>query len=255
MGTSIVFINEKGGVGKTSLCFNVGWALAEQGKKVCMIDLDGQIANLSFFCGVNKKNCKTMYDVLVKNCPVTEAIKEVREGLHIIPATDDVIALTSQNSKITAMQRAVRTLEPIYDFVFLDLNPTPGRSHALALASAKFAIIPMLPDVTSLAANMGIVESVRIAQKSANPDLKVLGLVFNRYSWRSLLSRQVTETAEKMAASLGSKVFNARIRSNTALSETVGQHVGVTSYSPKSNGSLDVQRLCQEIIQEVKNHE
>jgi len=251
MGTSIVFVNEKGGVGKTSLCFNSAWALAEEGKKVCMIDLDGQIANLSFFCGVDKKNCKTMYDVLVKNCPVTEAIQKVRDGLYIIPATDDVIAITAQNSKISAMQRAIKTLDPLFDFIFVDINPTPGRSHALALASVDYALIPMLADVTSLAANTGIVESVRIARKNGNPNLKVLGLVFNRYSWRSLLSRQVTATAEKMAASLQSKVFRTKIRSNTALAETVGQHIGVTQYAPNANGSIDIKNLCKEIIEEV----
>ena len=251
MGTSIVFVNEKGGVGKTSLCFNVAWALADQGKKICMIDLDGQRANLSFFCGVDTKQCKTMYDVLVDGCPIKEAIQKVKTGLYIVPATDAVIELNSQNTKISDMQRAVKMLEPVFDYVFIDVNPTPGRSHALALASSRYALIPMLPDVTSLAANVGIVESVRIARNNGNPGLKVLGIVFNRYNKRSLLSRQVTATAEKMAASLQSKVFETRIRSNIAMSENVGQHIGVTEYSPRSVGSLDILDLCKEIIKEA----
>lgn len=255
MGASIVYVNEKGGVGKTSLCFNAGWQLAEQGKKVCMIDLDGQRANLSYFCGIDKKNCHTMYDVLVKKFPVKDAVEEIRENLYIIPATDDVIALTTENSKLTDMQKAVKTLSPDYDYIFIDVNPTPGRSHALALASVDFALVPMLADITSLAANMGIVESVRIAQKGPNPDLKVLGLVFNRYSWRAVLSRQVTETASKMAAALNTKVFDTKIRTNISLSETVGQHIGVTEFAPKSNGAEDIIKLCKEITQEVKKYE
>lgn len=254
MAQIIAYINEKGGVGKSSVCYNVGWALAEQGRKVLMVDLDAQRANLTFIAGIDKPaGLATLYDVLEHGLDVKKAVLVVEDRLHIIPATADVAGLY-QNSSLEAMQKSMDQLRPYYDYIFIDVSPTPNRGHALALAAADGVIIPMLPDVTSLEANMGVVESVSLAREKVNPHLKVLGVVLNKYTWRPLLSSQVTATANKMAGALGSRVFQTKIRQGVALAENVGQHLGVTAYAPKSKGAEDILKLCKE-IEEVCNNE
>lgn len=256
MATTIAFINEKGGVGKSSICFNTAWCFAlEQGKKTLMIDLDGQRANITFFSGIDKPpGLSTMYDVLAEGLDVKKTVLVVEEDLHIIPATADVSSLDIKNAHPEDIQRAVKELAPFYDYIFIDVSPTPNRSHALALAAADFVIIPMLPDVTSLEANMGIIESVKLAKASLNPGLQVLGVVFNRHTWRPLLSRQVGAAADEMAGAMASKVFKTKIRQAVALSENIGQHTGVTSYAPKSGAAEDIRKLCQEINEEVNRN-
>ncbi len=252
MAKIIAFINEKGGVGKSSLCFNTAWCFAEQGKKTLMIDLDGQRANLTFIAGIDKPSkLATMYDVLTDGLDIKQTVLVVEDNLHIIPATADLSGLESMNVAPQAMRPAVKELEPFYDFIFIDVSPTPNLGHALALAAADHVIIPMLPDITSLEANMGIIESVKLAKASVNPGLNVLGIVMNKSTFRTLLSKQVTTAAEGMAASMETKVFNAKIRQAVVLSENVGQHTGITSYAPKSGSAEDVRRLCKEIIEEV----
>lgn len=254
MGKIVAYINEKGGVGKSSVCYNAGWALAEQGRKVLLVDLDAQRANLTFICGIEKAaDTATMYDVLMKGLDVKKAVLVVEDRLHIIPATADVTGLY-HDSSLQLMQKAMEQLRPYYDYIFIDVSPTPNRGHALALAAADGVIIPMLPDVTSLEANMGVVESISIARQKVNPGLKVLGVVLNKYTWRTLLSSQVTATANKMADALGTKVFRTKIRQGVALSENVGYHQGVTAYAPKSKGAEDILQLCKE-IEEVCSYE
>ncbi|MGN1026594.1 MAG: ParA family protein [Faecousia sp.] len=254
MGKVIAYINEKGGVGKSSVCFNVAWCMAEEGRNVLMIDLDGQRANLTYIAGIDKPSgLSTMYDVLTAGLDIRRAVLIVEEHLHIVPATADVVALDQKNNRLEDMKKAVDELRPYYDYIFLDVSPTPNRGHALALAAADGVVIPMLPDITSLEANKGVVESIRITQREMNPDLQVLGIVFNKYTLRSLLSRQVTATAEKMAAALQSRVFETRIRQAVVLSENVGRHIGITAYAPKSNCVKDIRHLCKE-IEEAANH-
>ena len=254
MGKIISYINEKGGVGKSSLCYNVGWALAEQGNKVLMVDLDGQRANLTFIAGIDKpSSLATMYDVLNEGLDVKQTVLIVEDNLHIVPATADVASL-DKNSTMERMKDSMEELRPYYDYIFIDVSPTPNRGHALALAASDGVIIPMLPDVTSLEANMGVIESIELIKEKANPDLNVLGIVFNKYTWRLLLSSQVTATASKMAEALNSRVFNTKIRQGVALSENVGKHQGITAYAPKSKVAIDIIQLCKE-IQEVINNE
>ena len=254
MGKVIAFINEKGGVGKSSICYNVGWRFAEQGKKVLMIDLDGQRANLTFIAGIEKpEGLLTIYDVLTNGVNVKKTVLVVEDSLHIIPATNDVVSLDKNNNRLEDMQKAVKELASYYDYIFIDVSPTPNRGHALALSASDGVIIPMLPDVTSLEAHMGVIESIRIAKKTINPDLQVLGIVFNKFTLRTLLSSRVAATAEKMAKALDSRVFRTKLRQTVTMSEHVGQHVGITAYAPKSKCASDIKQLCEE-IEEVLNN-
>lgn len=254
----IAFLNEKGGVGKSSLCHSVGVELANQGRKVLLVDLDGQRANLSYIAGIDKpKGLATMYDVLVNGLDIKKAVlvaeDELQGALHIIPATADVSSLDNKNNSLKDMQKCIGDLKPYYDFIFFDISPTPNRGHALAMAAADGLIIPMLADVTSLEANMGVTESVAMIRKEINPELQVYGIVLNKFTWKTLLSREVAKTAEKMASNLGSQVFKTKVRQGVALAENVGKHQGVTIYAPKSKCADDIRALCKE-IEEVVNH-
>lgn len=256
MAKIIGVVNEKGGVGKSTVCYNLAWELMKKGRRVLMVDLDGQRANLTFIAGMDKAtNTTTMYDVLVKGEDIHKAVLVVEDTLHIIPATHPVTLINQDNSPIERMKKAMGIIQGYYDYVFIDVPPTPGRTHALTLAVADFVLVTMLPDIASLEANMGIAETVRAAQASVNPKLKMLGFVFNRYSWRPLLTRNVVATAETMAANLETKVFTAKIRNAVAISEAVGQHEGVTATAPKSKGAEDFKQLATEFETEVNNYE
>ena len=252
----ITFINEKGGVGKTSLCFNSAWYFAEQGKRILMVDLDGQRANLTYMAGIDKtQSTATMYDVLTKKENIKRTVLVVEDNLHIVPATNAVINLTAQNSGIDTMRAAIREVESYYDYIFIDVSPSQNRSHALALAASDYVIIPMLADIMSLESNMGISASIKHVQSEVNDRLRVLGIVFNKYTWRTKLSKQVLNAAERMASSLNSRVFSSHIRTNVSLAECVGKHTGITTYDPKSNGADDIRMFCEEIIKEVNKYE
>ena len=250
MATVITFINEKGGIGKTSCCFNIAWEMAKH-KKVLMIDMDGQRANLSFFCGIEKDDeMLTMFNVLQNTASIEQAAKQVKEGLHIVPANITVSNI-NQTAKISRMKKAIEEVKADYDYIFMDVNPSPSWVHVLTLSSSDYIIIPMLPDIASLEANVGIAESVQEVQGTTNPQLKVLGIVFNKYDNRTNLSKQVQKVTESMAAKLDTSIFETRIRNAVALGECVYSHVGITDYDEKSAAANDIMKLTKEIERKI----
>lgn len=253
MGKVITFINEKGGIGKTSCCFNISWELAKT-KKVLLIDLDGQRANLTYFCGIKKPDdLMTIFDVLRKGKDIKDVIKPVKDGLDIVPATVDVSSL-DQSAKFSLMKKVIKDIVPEYDYILIDVSPSPNWGQFLALSCSDFAIIPMLPDITSLEADNGIIESIEEVKDSSNAGIKVLGLLFNRNDNRTNLSKQVKLMAEKMAQRLNTKVFDTKIRNSVLMGENVYYHVGITEYDEKSAVADDIRALVSEIESEVKKN-
>lgn len=250
MGKTITFINEKGGVGKSSCCFNIAWELSKT-KRVLIIDMDGQRANITFFCGVQKSDeMLTIFNVLQTGTDIRDTVVSVKENLDIVPANSTVSEI-GRTAKISKMKKAVREVSSIYDYVFIDVSPTPNWSQALALSCSDHIIIPMLPDVTSLEANMGITESIIEIQETVNPELNVLGILFNKYDTRTNLSKEVSKATESMSKGLDTKVFDTKIRNAVVMSENVSAHVGVTEYDQKSPVSEDIRNIIKEIEREV----
>ena len=251
MAKTITFINEKGGIGKTSTCFNAAWELSKK-KKVLMIDMDGQRANLTYFCGIKKPdNLETIADVLKKGKSIKEVIKPVKEKLDICPATVDVADI-SQSVKIKKMKELIQEITGDYDYIFIDVSPSPDWRHYLSLSVCDYAMIVMLPDMTSLESDNGILESIEQVKDETNPNLKIAGLLFNRNEERSNMSKQVKEIAEKFAEKMDTKVFKSRIRNAVALGEVAYVHQGITDYDSKSAVAEDVREFVKELVKETK---
>jgi len=285
-GSSIAFVIEKGGTGKSTVTFNVGWALSE-GKRVLLIDLDGQKANLTYFCGIDKEGIKTIKDILDGTSSLEDSVVSIKDGLDILPGDDSLIRIGSpQHFKavskqrrfkefveefedanedfdldkgnlyqlylIEEMQRIINNACRDYDFVLLDPNPSPNYLHTLALCSARYIIIPVLPDAASIESDEGTAESLNlIREEGLNDKVEVLGILFNRYTERTNLSKQVRELIEEFAEEMGTSVFASTIRNSVVLSECVGMHIGITDYRPNSPAAADVKAVAAEIQRRI----
>lgn len=254
MAHIITFINEKGGIGKTSCCFNIAWELTNKKKKILLVDMDGQRANLTYFCGVKKsEDMITIYDLLLKGKAPSEAIVSVKANLDIIPANVEV-SMLNQTAKAKRMKEVLSQVQDQYDYIFIDVSPSPNWGQYLSLVSSNYAVVVMLPDMASLEADNGVIESIEEVQDSSNPNLSVLGILFNRNEFRSNMSKQVKQVSEKVAKRLNTKVFNSSIRSSVLMGEVAYAHVGITDYDKKSLVAEDVKEIAKELEREVKKH-
>jgi chromosome partitioning protein len=197
----------------------------------------------------------TMQDVLMRDTDVKKAILPIKKAkddwtFDIVPATVDMVGL-SHTAKISKMKKTIASLRDSYDFIFLDVNPSPDWRHALTLSVLDGVCIVMKPDILSLEANRGIFDSIEEVQESTNQDLKVLGFVLNYYDSRTRLGSSVAKKAEQMAEYYDTKVFDTAVRGAVAMSESALYRVGVTEYAPKSTVADDVRSLTDEIIKAV----
>lgn len=249
----VTFINEKGGVGKSSVCFNTAWELSNRGKNILLIDLDGQKANISFFTGAYKDDNLTMSDVFKHNTDINSAILSVKKNLDITPANISVASLNIMDAKVSKFRSSLNSIHNNYDFIFIDVNPAPAWSHYLSLSVSNFALIVMLPDIASLEGNKAILDTISEIQLTTNSDLQILGFLINKYDSRTTLSKRVIETTENLASSVQSRVFNNSIRQSVLLSENILEHEGITNYAPKSLPALLYSRFATEFLEAVEN--
>lgn len=246
----VTFIAEKGGTSRSSVVFSSSWLLAAKGKKILIVDMDGQAANVSYYAGVNKTpDMHTLVD-LFKGVDIKDTIVNIKENLDIIPANAELTNL-GQTAKLSVLKKAVRSI-PEYDYVFIDVNPTPGWTHFLSLSVSDSAIIVSLPDVACLKANEGILESIDEIQNSSNPNLELLGILFGKNENRTSMAQQVHEFAESMAQRAGTTVFNASIRNSVVMGELVAAHKGISDYAPKSPVAGDFDEFVHELLAKIE---
>ena len=253
MSYIVTFINEKGGVGKSSACFNTAWELSNRGKNILLIDLDGQKANISFFSGLHNENNTTMANVFKNNADINSAIINIKKNLDIIPANISVAGLDMMSAKVSKFRKALDEIHNDYDYIFLDVNPAPGWSHFLSLSVSDFAIIVMLPDIASLEGNKGILDTISEIQQTTNPNLKILGFLINKFDSRTTLAKKVIEATQNLASSVKSRVFKNHIRQSVLLSENILAHKGITDYSPKSRPARLYSRFVNELEDTISN--
>ena len=252
MGKVLSLMNEKGGVGKSALTFSCAWELAMRGKKILLIDMDGQMANISYLAGIETDDhTLTMADVLLRGVSIRDTVVNLpksSEGMmiQIVPANASMAGLP-QTAKISRMKKAIQEIKGDYDYVFLDVNPSPDWRHALTMSVLDGIVVVMRPDILSLEANRGIFDSIDEIQVSANPDMKVLGFVLNCYDSRTRLGSAVVDKASEMAEYYRTRLFDTRVRNAVAFSESAISRMGVTSYAPKSFVADDIRSLTNEL--------
>ncbi|MGA2499782.1 MAG: AAA family ATPase [Tepidisphaeraceae bacterium] len=257
----IAFMNQKGGVGKTTTTANLGAALAEAGKKVCLIDLDPQ-AHLTINYGVDTaRGLPSLYEVLVDDKPITEAMRRIDDHITLVPSSIDLAAaeieLVSIIGRETLLKRQIEAAGFDYDFVLLDCPPSLGLLTINALAVATEVIIPMQPHFLALQGVGKLLETVQLVNRRMNPHLRVTGIVLTMFDSNTKLSTEVVSdlcgfvdnAAGKSLPWSGAKIFSTRIRRNIKLAESPSFGQDILRYEPNSNGAADYRALAKEVLE------
>ena len=256
----IALMNQKGGVGKTTTTVNLGAALAEQGKRVCLIDLDPQ-AHLTINYGVEPTDDHvSLYDVLVDDVSFLEAVHAVDKNVALVASSIDLagaeIELVNVIGRETLLKKKLEQAQHDFDFVLLDCPPSLGILTLNALSVAHEVIIPMQPHFLALQGVAKLLETVHLVSKRINPQLKVTGIVLTMYDAQTKLTSEVVaelngfiqEANGKPLPWAGAKVFNTKIRRNIKLAECPSFGQTILKYDAASNGAFDYRNLARELI-------
>ncbi|MDB5294969.1 MAG: soj 3, partial [Phycisphaerales bacterium] len=262
----IALMNQKGGVGKTTTTVNLGAALAEYGKRVCLMDLDPQ-AHLTINYGVDPTpEINSLYDVLIEETPLLDALLGIDKGISLVPSSIDLAAAEVELVSVLGREMLLKkrleaavadpSKEFDYDFVLLDCPPSLGLLTLNGLAMASEVLIPMQPHFLALQGVAKLLETVHLVSKRMNPGLKVAGIVLTLYDAQAKLSAEVlAELNGFIEASKGknlpwsgARVYESRIRRNIKLAESPGHGEHIIKYDPGSNGAADYRALAREVL-------
>lgn len=249
----IAVANQKGGVGKTTTTINLGAALSEMGLKVLIVDLDPQ-GNASTGLGiVPEDRDMTSYELLLDDIDLSEVIKSTKiDNLSIIPATVDLssadIELISNEKRSFLLHDALRqtTIDRYeFDYVLIDCPPSLNLLTVNAMVSAHSVLVPLQSEFFALEGLSQLMVTIREVRGSANPNLRIEGIVLTMYDQRNNLSQQVEIDARE---NLGDLVFETRIPRNVRVSEAPSFSIPVLSYDSTSKGAAAYRALANELV-------
>lgn len=270
----IAFLNQKGGVGKTTTTVNVGAALADAGYRVLMVDLDSQ-AHMTLSLGYDPDTLEHTLHDLFTNPEVAAAqvvrIAEGRPNLGVLPAKTDLAGLGHEQDEMEAVVAATggsiqtilrdRTagLRAQFDFILVDCPPALGLLTVNALAMAGEVVVPMQPHFLALQGMGKLLETVSLVRDNINPGLTVAGVVLCMHERQTLLAAEVEKSVrEFFEAAAGSAepwanaiVFDPAIRRNIKIAEAPGYAQSVIAYAPESNGAEDYIALAKAILRHM----
>ena len=248
MSHTIAVINQKGGVGKTTTAVNLAAQLAKRGKSVLLIDLDPP-GNATSGLGLDKNNLNgTTYDVLLRQVPLSDAIRGTSlKGLFILATNADLAAaevdLVSRPDREKSLQSAIRPAT--HDFVIIDCPPALGLLTINGLTAADSLIIPVQTEYYALEGLGQLLDTTQRVRNSLNPKLELLGVVLTMYDKRTSLSEQVAGEVRKH---FGEKVFRTVIPRNVKLAEAPSFGKTIFEYDKWSKGAKAYKQFAAEIL-------
>ncbi|WP_170786181.1 ParA family protein [Ruegeria lacuscaerulensis] len=251
----IAVANQKGGVGKTTTAINLAAGLAEAGCKVLVVDLDPQ-GNASTGLGVEDRDWTT-YDLILDDAPLEAVVQETEiGGLFVIPATVDLssadIELISNEKRSYLLHDALRqtAIDKFgFDFVLIDCPPSLNLLTVNAMVAAHSVLVPLQSEFFALEGLSQLMLTIREVRQTANPDLRIEGVVLTMYDNRNNLSRQVEKDARD---NLGEMVFKTKIPRNVRVSEAPSYALPVLQYDSGSLGAMAYRHLAREVMHKNK---
>lgn len=248
MGKTFVFVNQKGGVGKTTSVINIGAYMALAGKKTLLIDFDPQ-GNMSSGVGVQNKT-PTIYDVLADRVEIQNAVyKSSVKNLFVIPASIDLsgatVELVDKQKREFYLKNLIAKIKSEYDYILIDCPPSLGLLTINGLAAAEQVLIPLQCEYFALEGLTLLLKTVQRVQNGINSDLKIGGIFFTMYDSRTKLAQEVVQ---QVSSYFKDKVFSTIIPRNVRLSEAPSHGVPICNYDSKCVGARSYEKLANEVL-------
>ncbi len=255
----IAVLNQKGGVGKTTTTVNLAAALANEGHRTLVLDLDPQ-AHATLHLGLMPgRSGPSLYEVLTQNVSLAEVRREVAPNLsicgsHIDLAGAEMELLGTVGREVILRDQLDADTES-FDFVLMDCPPSLSVLTLNALCAAREVLIPLQAHFLALHGLSKLLETIHLVSKRVNRDLRVGGVLLCLYDAGTRLGGEVIDDLDKFFNGRGAatpwsdaRLFQTRIRRNIRLAECPSFGQSIFQYAPSSRGAEDYASLACEVL-------
>lgn len=263
-GTIIALSNQKGGVGKTTTCANLGIGLAMEGKKVLVVDADPQ-SSLSISLGYPQPDQLpvTITDLMKKvilDKPITEGegILHQKEGVDLLPASIELAGLEASMvnvmSRETILRQVLNEIGKPYDFILLDCMPSLGMLTINALAAADSVLIPVQAHYLPAKGLEQLLQTISKVRRQINPDLRIEGVLLTMVDSRTNYARDISNLIrETYGGKL--KVFATDIPLSIRAAEISAEGKSIYAHDPKGKVAAAYKELTKEVLHDEKQRQ
>ena len=258
----IAIANQKGGVGKTTTTFNLGVALAQEGKRVLLVDADPQ-GDLTTYMGVHDTdNIPTLASLMEcyiqdRNIDTDSAIIHHKENIDLLPTNLDLsameISLVTTMSREYTIKNCLSSIKDKYDYILIDCMPSLGMITINALASADKVIIPVQTQFLAAKGMGHLLKTVAKVKRSINPNLKIGGILLTLVDKRTKLSKETKQLLEENYGNIV-KIYNTQIPSAVKVAESTSSGKSIFSYDKNSKVTSAYKEFGKEILTDGKEY-
>ena len=254
----IALTNQKGGVGKTTTAVNLGVGLAQQGKKVLLIDADAQ-ANLTMALGYNRPDdlpftlSTVMQDIIDdKTVDVSQGIIHHKEGDDLIPSNIELsgleVRLINALSRESVLKTYVNEVKRDYDFVLIDCMPSLGMITINSLAAADSVVIPTQPHYLSAKGLELLLRTVSKVKRQINPKLRIDGILMTMVMPRTNISKDIISSV-KSAYGQKIRVFDTQIPHSVRAVEATAEGKSIFAYDKGGKVAAAYEQFAKEVVE------
>lgn len=247
----IGFVNQKGGVAKSTSCISLAHAFVELKKRVCVIDMDPQ-AHLTYGLGIEGHKLKYTLLELLKGKASLEQVCIEQKGIKVIPSSLRLSASEMELSGVAGREYLLKeALEPLtgqVDILLVDSGPSLGLLTLNVLTYVEQVFVPCQSEFLAIQGLSDLVKTVEMVKKRLNSNLRISGVIVTRYDGRKKLCREVVDTLKQH---FDKQLFKTYIRENVALAESISHAQSIFEYAPKSHGASDYRKLAKEILERL----